>query len=327
MDQHSSAIGMAGPVIPPGPTRPRSSSTPTASPGPRLSSGIGWGLVGVVAFSFTVPFTAIAVRHDGGTGLTPVQLAAGRAVIAALLAVAVLVACRVRPPTRRQIIRLLPVSFGVVAGFPLLTSMALPQVPAGHAAVVIGVLPAATAVVAVLLTGERPSPRFWVGATAGVLVTVVFTVLAHGSVTGGGLADLYLAGAVVAAAIGYAQGGRMSRELGSWQTICWALVLAAPVMAVVAGADVVAHPPQATTGQWAAFGYLAAVSMFLGFFAWYRGLAIGPITTVSQTQLVQPVLSVGWSVVLLGETPTPALVIGGLAVIACAAFTVRSRIS
>lgn len=274
-----------------------------------------------------MPFTAIAVRHDGGTGLTPVQLGAGRAVIAALLAVAVLVVCRVRPPTPRQIVGLLPVSVGVVAGFPLLTSMALPQVSAGHAAVVIGVLPAATAVVAVLLTGERPSPRFWVGATAGVLVTAGFTVLAHGSVGGGGVADLALAGAVAAAAIGYAQGGRMSRELGSWQTICWALVLAAPVMTVVAGADVVAHPPHATTGQWAAFGYLAAVSMFLGFFAWYRGLAIGPITTVSQTQLVQPVLSVGWSVLLLGEALTPALTVGGLAVIGCAAFTVRSRIT
>ncbi len=283
----------------------------------------------MIAFSFTVPFTRITVGDTGGAGLDPLFVGCGRAVIAAALAAVVLIAVGAPLPTRRQLCRLVPVSAGVVAGFPILTSLAMQRTTAGHAAVVIGLLPAATAVVAVLLTGERPSSRFWLGAALGVGATVVFSLLAHGGSVGSrpGVADVLLGAAVVLGAIGYAQGGLMSRELGSWQTICWALVLAAPVMVAVSAVSVATHPPHAGAGQWLAFAYLAGVSMFLGFFAWYRGLAIGPITTVSQIQLVQPVLSVGWAVAMLGEHLTVPLVVGGCAVIACAAITVRSRVT
>lgn len=302
---------------------------PLSAHGPTTAHGLAWGLVGVIAFSFTVPFTRIAVGGTGGAGLDPLFVGCGRAVVAAALAAVALIAFGAPLPTRRQWLRLAPVSAGVVAGFPILTSLAMQRTSAGHAAVVIGLLPAATAVVAVLLTGERPSSRFWLGAALGVGATVVFSLLAHGGSVGSGpgVADALLAAAVVLGAIGYAQGGLMSRELGSWQTICWALVLAAPVMVTVSAVSVVTHPPHAGAGQWSAFAYLAGVSMFLGFFAWYRGLAIGPMTTVSQIQLVQPVLSVCWAVVMLGEHLTVPLVVGGCAVIACAAFTVRSRVA
>ena len=286
------------------------------------TTGLLWGLVGVVAFSFTVPFTRIAVA-----GLDPVFVGCARAVVAAALAAIALAVGGARRPTTRQWLRLVPVVVGVVAGFPILTSMALRDAGAGHSAIVIGLLPAATAVLAVCRTPERPARRFWVGAALGVVATVAFTVVGQGGVSAPGITDVYLLAAVGLAAVGYAQGGVMARELGSWQTICWALVLAAPGMAV--GTLVVSggQMPHATLGQWAAFGYLAAVSMLLGFFAWYRGLAIGPMTSVSQVQLVQPVLTVVWAVLLLGEQPTAALVIGGAAVIGCAAFTVRSRIA
>ncbi|MFW0786091.1 DMT family transporter [Gordonia sp. CPCC 206044] len=301
MNRHDSAIGTNGPVI---------------------SPGIAWGLLGVCAFSFTLPMTRVALA-----GLDPMVIACGRAVVAALLAVVALAVGGGRLPTGNQWLRLIPVSLGVVAGFPVLTSLALRDVDAGHSAIVIGLLPAATAVVAVLWTRERPGRRFWLGAAVGVVATLAFALAAHGTTATMGAGDLYLLGAVVLAAVGYAQGGRMARELGAWQTICWALVLAVPVMAPATLIALAGRLPHATGGQWAAFGYLSAVSMFLGFFAWYRGLAIGPMTTVSQIQLVQPVLSVSWAVLLLGEHLDAALVAGGIAVIGCAAFTVRSRVA
>jgi drug/metabolite transporter (DMT)-like permease len=284
-------------------------------------AGLLWGFVGVLAFSFTLPFTRVAVN-----GLSPLFIGSGRAVVAATLAIAVLAATRQRLPTRRQWARLAIVAGGVVFGFPLLTSYALTQVPASHGAVVIAMLPAATAVMAVLRGRERPPRSFWVFAGLGAVVALAFASIQGGGVGHLGWADLLLFGAVIAAAIGYAEGGLLSRELGPWQTVSWALVLALPLMLVISIVSVAIEPPHASTVEWAAFGYLAAVSMFLGFFAWYRGLAIGPMAQVSQVQLVQPVMTIAWSALLLGEQLTAATVIGGLAVIACAALAVRVRL-
>ena len=287
---------------------------------PALSPGLGWGLLGVLAFSLTVPLTRIAVD-----GMAPLFIGVGRAVVAAALAATVLALTRQRLPRGPEWRRLVAVAAGVVLGFPLLTSYALQSVPAGHGAVVIGLLPAATAVVAVLRGGERPSARFWRFAGLGVLATVGFVTAQGGGLGGVGWADLLLLGAVVAAAVGYAEGGLLARSLGAWQTVSWALVVAVPVTAVLTVVAVGQQSPTATTGQWAAFAYLAAVSMFLGFVAWYRGLAIGPIATVSQVQLVQPVLSIGWATLLLGEHLTVLTALGALAVVACAAGAVRAR--
>ncbi|WP_101847649.1 DMT family transporter [Zhihengliuella sp. ISTPL4] len=287
------------------------------------AAGPGWGLLGVVAFSFTLPFTRIALSG----GLSPLFIGSARAVVAAALAAVVLLATRQRPPSPVQGARLAVVALGVVAGFPLLTSFAMTTTPASHGAVVIGLLPAATAVAVVLRTRERPSPSFWVFALLGSAAALVFATLQNG--TPGALrpADLQLFGAVIAAAVGYAEGGLLARELGAWQTISWALVLAAPVMLAVAVAAGVAAPPVATTTAWLAFAYLAAVSMFLGFFAWYRGLAIGPMAQVSQIQLVQPVMGITWAAFLFHEDVGGATVLGGLAVVACAGLAVRTRSS
>lgn len=260
---------------------------------PISRSGLLWGLVGVLAFSFTLPFTRVAVG-----GLSPLLIGSGRAVIAALLAIAALAITRQRLPVGRQWVRLLVVAGGIVVGFPLLTSFALVTAPASHGAVVIALLPAATAVLAVLRAGERPPLSFWVLAAIGAVAALGFASIQGGGFGQLGLADLLLFGAVVAAAIGYAEGGLLARELGAWQTV-----------------------------SWAAFGYLAVVSMFLGFFAWYHGLAIGPMAQVSQVQLVQPVLSITWAALFLGEELTVPTVIGGAVVILCAGIAVRIRSS
>jgi drug/metabolite transporter (DMT)-like permease len=285
-------------------------------------AGLRWGLLGVAAFSFTVPFTRIAV--ETGT-MSPLFIGSGRAIIAGLLAAAALTITRQRLPRASQWGRLAIVAGGVVVGFPVLTSYALTTVPASHSAVVIAILPAATAVTAVLRGRERPRASFWVMAAAGVVAAVGFAAVQGGGFTGLHRADLLLIGAVVAAAIGYAEGGLLARELGAWQTVSWALVLAAPLMIALLVVALAQHPVSGTPIQWAAFAYLGVVSMFLGFFAWYRGLAIGPMVRVSQVQLVQPVLGIAWAALFLREQLTWPTVLGGIAVIACAGIAVRAR--
>ncbi|MCS5734574.1 DMT family transporter [Herbiconiux daphne] len=286
-----------------------------------LSPGLVWGFVGVLAFSFTLPFTRVAVAT-----LDPLVVGAGRAVVAAILAGIVLLVTRTGLPPRRLWLRIVVVSAGVVVGFPFLTSFALQTSPASHGAVVIGLLPAATAAVAVLRGKERPSPLFWVASLAGAAAVIGFTLASSGGFGGVQVSDLLLLGAVVAAAVGYAEGGLLAREIGSWQVICWALLVASPVMLVLTVLSAATHPLAAPLDGWLAFAYVSVVSMFLGFFAWYRGLGIGPIASVSQMQLVQPVLTIAWAALLLGEPLTVLTVVGALAVIACAALAVRARV-
>ncbi|MEI7057680.1 DMT family transporter [Nocardioides sp. CCNWLW239] len=293
-----------------------------ASPISRSRHGLWWGLLGVTAFSFTVPFTRFVVENGQ---MSPLFVGSGRAVIAAMLAAVALWVTRQRPPRGRQWIQVAVVGAGVVLGFPMLTSFALTAVPASHGIVVIATLPAATAVIAVLRTKERPGPSFWAAAAVGAVAAVAFALVQGGGFGELHLADLLLFAAVIACAIGYAEGGLLSRELGSWQTISWGLVLTSPVMLLFTGIAVAQQPPTATAIEWSAFAYLAAVSMFLGFFAWYRGLAIGPMAQVSQVQLSQPVMGIAWAGLLLGEQITGTTVVGGVAVIACALVAVRAR--
>ncbi|GAB2549044.1 DMT family transporter [Leucobacter ruminantium] len=291
---------------------------------PLLTSraGIGWGLLGVTAFSFTMPFTRIAVEHGN---MSPLFVGSGRAVIAALLAAAALLVTRQPLPRGRQWAQLAVVAGGVVAGFPLLTSFALITAPASHGAVVVALLPAATAVAAVLRTGERPARLFWFAAALGAIAAIGFAAVQGGGLAGLHGSDALLFAAVIVCAIGYAEGGLLSRSLGSWQTISWALVLASPLMILLTGVAIAQHPPTATPVEWGAFAYLAAVSMFLGFFAWYRGLAIGPMAQVSQVQLTQPVMTILWAGLLLGERIGWPTILGGVAVVGCALLAVRAR--
>ncbi len=286
-------------------------------------AGLLWGFLGVAAFSFTLPFTRVVV--DGG-GMSPLFVSCGRAVIAAVLAAAALAITRQRRPRGIQWARLAIVAAGVIVGFPVLTSFALTTASASHSAVVIALLPAVTAVLVVLRGRERPRVSFWVMAALGAIAAVVFASIQGGGLGGLHGSDLLLLAAVVACGVGYAEGGLLARELGAWQTISWALVLAGVPMALLTGVSMVQRPPTGSPLEWALFGYLGVVSMFLGFFAWYRGLAIGPMAQVSQVQLVQPVLTICWAALLLHEQLTWPTVLGGAAVIACAGIAVRSRL-
>ncbi len=295
------------------------SAEPVLSPDPR---GLAWGLLGVAGFSLTVPLTRIAVANGA---MSPLFVAAGRAVVAAVLAALALALTGQRLPNTHQWRRIAVVTGGVVIGFPMLTSYALTTAPANHSAIVIAILPAATAVVAVLRAHERPPTPFWIAAGAGTVAVMAFAGVRGGGVTGFGRADLLLLGAVVAAAVGYAEGGLLAREIGAWQTISWALVLGSPLMVTLTLVSFADGLPQGGVMHWASFAYLGIVSMFLGFFAWYRGLAIGPMARVGQVQLTQPIMTVGWAAWLLGEPLTWAVVAGGAVVVLCAGTAVRVR--
>jgi drug/metabolite transporter (DMT)-like permease len=191
------------------------------------------------------------------------------------------------------------------------------HVPASHGAVVVGLLPLATAAAGAWLAHERPSRRFWLCAIAGSAVVVAFAAWKGAGALH--VADALLVGAVLAAAVGYAEGARLTRELGGWQVISWALVLSAPVLAWPAWrslGDTSGVPPEA----WIAFAYVAVVSMYLGFFAWYRALALGGIAAVGQMQLLQPFLTIAFSALLLGETIDAATFVAAALVIASIAL-------
>lgn len=256
--------------------------------------------MGVLGFSFTLPMTKIAVRS-----LDPIFVAGGRAALAALLAAVALRAGRCALPTARQLRSLGLVVAGVVVGFPILTAYVIRVVPGSHGAVVTGLLPLVTAGVAVIRAGERPSGRYWACSVVGVGAVVWFALGQGGDSLH--LADLLLLGAVLAAALGYAEGALLARAMPGWQVISWALVLAAPITVGVTAWVVAANGAvEATASQWAAFGYTAAVSMFFAFFAWYAGLAGAGIAKAGQLQLAQPALTILWGWPLLGERLTVA---------------------
>ncbi|GIF71621.1 membrane protein [Asanoa siamensis] len=292
----------------------------TAAGRDHRSAGLALGALGVLAFSMSLPATRVAVQH-----LDPWFVAFGRAVGAALLAWAYLRWSRAPRPTRAQWRRLAVVALGVVAGFPLFTSLALTTQPSAHGAVVVAILPAMTAAFAVLRAGERPPPAFWLSSAAGLVAVLVF-LAASGTVGGSAsLADLWLLTAVTLCGLGYAEGGALARDLGGARTICWALLLALPVTIPITVVTAIAHPPHATAHAWLSFAYLTLVSMFLGFFAWYAGLARGGIARVGQIQLTQPILTLLWSALLLSETVTPASLAAAAVVLTCVVLTQRTR--
>lgn len=281
--------------------------------------GLLLGLIGVAAFALTLPATRAAVA-----ALDPVFVGFGRAIVAAALAAVFLVAGRHRLPTRAEARALVVVALGVVVGFPLLSALAMRSVDASHGGVMLGLLPLATAASGALLSRERPSRAFWLSAAAGgALVVALSLVSGDGALR---LADLALLGAVASAAIGYAEGARIARSLGSLQVISWALVFAAPFLLVP---TMLAAPPglAAPAASWIGFAYVSLVSQYLAFLAWYGGMALGGIARVSQTQLLQPFLTIfaGW--LLLGEAIGAATLAFAAAVLAVVALGARTRVA
>lgn len=274
--------------------------------------GLMFGFLGVVSFSLTLPATRVAV-----TELDPIWVGLGRGVVAAGLAAIALYVTRQPLPNPKQLRSLAIVSAGVVLGFPLLSAWAMQRLPAAHGAVVLGLLPLATAIAGVWRAGDRPSKGFWLASLVGSTAVVGF-----GIASGAGHlqpADLALLAAVAAAAVGYAEGGRLAHSLGSWQVISWALVLAAPLELGPLLLSTLQHEVSASPLAWLGFAYASLISQFLGFFAWYHGLALGGVARVGQVQLLQPFLTILASALLLGEQVTvltlvaASLVVGSVA--------------
>ncbi|MFE1205844.1 DMT family transporter [Streptomyces sp. NPDC058762] len=282
------------------------------------SLGTVQAALGVVAFSLTFPATAWGLE-----GFGPWSLIAVRSILAAAVAGACLLVLRVAPPERRHFLGLAVVGAGVVLGFPLLTTLALRTSTTAHAAVVVGLLPLTTALLSALRVGSRPSRTFWIAALAGAAAVIAFTV----QQSGGALtsADAYLFAALLVCAAGYTEGGRLAREMPGWRVIGWALVLCLPLTVPMAAVALSYEPvhltPHSVTGMlWVAIG-----SQFLGLVVWYRGMAAIGIPKASQLQLAQPLLTLVWSVLLLGEHLPVAAPLTAAAVLVCIAVTQRAR--
>ena len=274
--------------------------------------GLWFGLLGVVVFAMTLPMTRLAVGADTDPQLPPLFVVAGRAALAGLLSVAYLWVTGAPRPLWRQATSFAVCAGGTVVGFPLFLGLALRQVDAMHAAVVTGVMPLGTALVAALSFRQRPSPGFWICAALGCALVLGFAAhQGHGSL---GAADGLLLLAVASASIGYVAGARLSMQMKPEQVICWVLALSLPLTLPVMLATWPAHPARAAA--WGGFAYVTLFSMWLGFFAWYRGLAIGGAVRVSQVQLVQPFLSLLFAVPVLGERLEATTLLFSLAVIA-----------
>ncbi len=278
----------------------------------------GWlnGFLGVLIFSGSLPATRVAVLQ-----FDPIFLTVARATIAGVLALILLLVFRQKHPTRAQLAPLFIVALGVVVGFPLLTALALQHVTSAHSIVFIGLLPLATAVFGVLRGGEQPRPAFWLFSVTGSLLVAGFA-LSQGlsaSLTG----DLLMLAAVLVCGLGYAEGAALSRKLGGWQVICWALLLSLPAMLVLSLLTMPASFAGIGTPAWAGLAYVSLFSMLIGFVFWYRGLAQGGIAAVGQLQLLQPFFGLALAATLLHE-PVSMLMVGvTVAVIACVAGSKR----
>ncbi|RQS72575.1 DMT family transporter [Burkholderia sp. Bp8963] len=274
----------------------------------------GWlsGLLGVIIFSGSLPATRVAVQ-----GLDPMFVTFARATIAGALGLLLLVALKQRRPTRAEAVSLAIVSLGVVVGFPLLTALALKHVTSAHAIVFVGLLPLATALFGVWRGGERPRLPFWIFSLVGSGAVAAFALRNGGDASPVG--DGLMLASIVACGLGYAEGARLSRQLGGWQVISWALVLSLPVMLPLA----LVTKPVSFDGVDAAalwgLAYVSLFSMLIGFVFWYRGLALGGIAGVGQLQLLQPFFGLLLAAVLLHETVPASMIVVTLVVVGCVA--------
>lgn len=286
-------------------------SAPSPSPADSRR-GLWLGALGVLIFAMTLPMTRLAVGPVDAPQLPPVFVTAGRAAGAAVLAALYLFATRAPWPRRRHLGLLAVSAAGTVVGFPLCLSLALREVPSMHAAVVTGILPLATAGMAAVALRQRASAGFWLCAVVGCALVLAFAAL-----EGGGTlvrADGWLLMSVLSASVGYVAGARLAAEWRAEHVISWVLVLSLPFTAPVALASWPQAP--ASAASWGGFAYVTVFSMWLGFFAWYRGLALGGMLRVSQVQLLQPFLALLLAVPVLGEALRPSTLAFSLAVLA-----------
>ncbi|MGE7641112.1 multidrug transporter [Bacillus sp. AFS026049] len=274
----------------------------------REKLGLLLGLVGVICFSLTLPATSIAVEYFGTT-----VVGLGRTVVAAILVGVVLIVRKEKLPSPSQFKSLLIVAVGAVLGFPLLTSWAMESLPVSHGAVEVALLPLATAGFAMFRAGEIPSIKFWVSSIIGSLAVIMYALhLGFGQLQ---LADLALLAAVIILGLSYAEGGKLAKELGSWQVIAWAIMIGAPFFIIPVGLNLSTEMLHAPIQAWVSLIYLAMVSQFLAYVAWYSGMAMGGIARVSQIQYLQPFLMIVFATVFLDESITSFTLVTAMIVV------------
>ncbi|WP_429989009.1 DMT family transporter [Lysinibacillus pakistanensis] len=270
--------------------------------------GILLGLLGVICFSLTLPATSIAVEYFGTT-----FVGLGRAVIASILVAIILIGRKEKLPSARQFKSLVIVSLGAVLGFPLLTSWAMTSLPVSHGAVELALLPLATAGFAMMRAGEMPSLQFWLSSIAGALAVIIYAIyLGLGQLH---IADLALLAAVVILGLSYAEGGLLAQEIGSWQVIAWAIIIAVPVLIIPVSLNISGEMLHAPLKAWISFLYLAIVSQFLAYVAWYGGMAMGGISRISQIQYLQPFLMIIFAALFLHESISVFTIVIAIAVV------------
>jgi drug/metabolite transporter (DMT)-like permease len=277
-----------------------------------------YALVGILAFSMTLTASRVIVPVLGGT-----FVGLGRAVIAASLAAIVLISRREKFPDQKYWLSICITALGVVFGFPLLSSLALKTVPAIHAVVITGLLPAMTASLAVLRTREHTTPLFWVAVALGVIGILVFAFIEGAGAPQA--ADLLLFGAGLLGAVGYVEGGILAKEMAGWRVISWALIFSVPFLIPPVLLNLPSHFPNDLT-VWLCFAYVGAISMYLGFFAWYKGLALAGIARSSALQVLQPLFSLFWAVLLLHETLHIQTIFAAIIVITSATLSRFARL-
>ena len=278
----------------------------------RTAAGWANGFLGVVIFSGSLPATRVAVMQ-----FDPVFLTVVRATIAGILALCLLFAFGKKRPARQDIVSLVIVALGVVVGFPLLTALALQHMTSAHSIVFIGLLPLATAIFGVVRCGERPKPAFWIFSVLGSALVAGYAF--SQDLAASPVGDALMLAAVIVCGLGYAEGAKLSRTLGGWQVISWALVLSLPIMI----AATIAYLPPTFSGIEApalvSLAYVSLFSMLIGFVFWYRGLAQGGIAAVGQLQLLQPFFGLALAATLLHEPVTWMMFVVTVAVILCVA--------
>lgn len=291
---------------------------------PNNIRGVGFAFLGVLIFSFTLPMVKLALP-----GFSPWTLTVGRAALAGMLALVLLWRAGARFPERKLVLPLLVTAGGIVIGWPILTTLALQETTSAHAAVITAGLPLATAVLAVFRLHEKVPTTFWAAALVGTFTLVIYAWLNGGQEGSSLKADLFLVGAVIAAAIGYAEGAILSKAMPGWQVVSWCVVLTLPltmpyfIISLWLGRG--SH--EVTTVSILAFLFTAFGSMYFGFFAWYRGLSELGVARGSQVQLVQSLLTLLWSALLLGEIVTGRTLLAASVVVVCVAITQRVRLA
>lgn len=281
-----------------------------------IPAGWGNGLLGVIIFSGSLPATRVGVAD-----FSPMFLTSARAAIAAVLGAAFLFALRQARPSRADMVPLTIVAVGVVVGFPLFTALALQHITSAHSIVYIGLLPLSTAMFGVLRGGERPKPAFWIFSVIGAVTVAGFALYNSdsASVTG----DLMMVAAILLCGLGYAEGATLSRRLGGWQVISWALLMSLPLMAAVALATMPISWSGISMPGWVALAYVSVFSMLVGFIFWYRGLAQGGIAVVGQLQLLQPFFGLTLAALLLHESVAWGMIASTAIVVLCVAGAKR----